>query len=168
MIEPRRLKIPIRKLGASGIFVTCGHSTTSSTSSTDRQNRSRPARKMQYCLSGGRSSAASSGCSLSGAASAAASTRGSCPLILVIKSRARSIFFSFSTAVAVLFAYRLLLTACRVSPTTLLFPLSTEHWVLSTALNKPLLRRQQLLCRKRLHYVAVGSLLLSPELVASA
>src|SRR3954469_24937472 len=55
-IEPRRLKMPIMNMGASGILVTVGHSTTSSTSSTERQNRSRPARKTQYCRSGSRSS----------------------------------------------------------------------------------------------------------------
>ena len=55
-IVPRRLKTPIRNAGASGIRVTIGQSTTSSTSSTEKQNRSRPARKTQYCRSGSRSS----------------------------------------------------------------------------------------------------------------
>src|SRR3954447_9145479 len=59
-IEPRRLNTPIKKLGAKGMRVTDGHSTTSSTSNTDKQNRSRPARKMQYCRSVARSAAAKS------------------------------------------------------------------------------------------------------------
>src|SRR5205807_3306731 len=51
-MEPRRLKIPIRNVGESGTLVRFGHSTTSSTSRTERQNRSRPARNMQYWRSG--------------------------------------------------------------------------------------------------------------------
>src|SRR6266849_5007430 len=53
---PRKLKIPARYAGASGSFVSNGHSSTSSTSRTGRQNRSRPLRKTQYCDSGSRSS----------------------------------------------------------------------------------------------------------------
>src|SRR5229473_2244924 len=53
---PRKLKIPIKYAGPSGSFVSNGHSSTSSTSSTGRQNRSRPLRKTQYCDSGSRSS----------------------------------------------------------------------------------------------------------------
>ena len=53
---PRRLNTPIRNAGASGMRVTIGQSTTSSTSNTEKQNRSRPARKTQYCRSGRRSS----------------------------------------------------------------------------------------------------------------
>src|SRR5713226_947806 len=53
---PRKLKIPARYAGPSGSFVSNGHSSTSSTSSTGRQNRSRPLRKTQYCDSGRRSS----------------------------------------------------------------------------------------------------------------
>src|SRR5262249_13818938 len=75
-------------------------------------------------------------------------------LFLVITSRVCSFFFSFSIS--------------RANYSSRLFwVLGTECWVLSFS-HKPLHRRQQLLCRKRLHYVAVGSLLLSPELVASA
>src|SRR5947207_10506191 len=51
-MEPRRLKMPIRNEGASGTLVRFGHSTTSSASSTEKQKRSRPVRKMQYCRSG--------------------------------------------------------------------------------------------------------------------
>src|SRR5713226_4048841 len=55
-IAPRKLKIPTRYAGPSGTFVSSGQSRTSSTSSTGRQNRSRPLRKTQYCDSGRRSS----------------------------------------------------------------------------------------------------------------
>src|SRR4029077_5349907 len=51
--------------GASGTFVTSGHSRTSSTSSTGKQKRSRPLRKTQYCDSGGRSPAGPSASSIS-------------------------------------------------------------------------------------------------------
>src|ERR1700739_4066002 len=54
-IAPRKLKIPSTYAGESGSFVTSGHSRTSSTSSTGKQNRSRPLRKTQYCDSGVRS-----------------------------------------------------------------------------------------------------------------
>src|SRR6266513_389071 len=55
-IAPRKLNIPTRYAGPSGSFVSNGQSSTSSTSKTGRQNRSRPLRKTQYCDSGGRSS----------------------------------------------------------------------------------------------------------------
>src|SRR5229473_3383803 len=55
-IAPRKLNIPTRNAGPSGSFVSNGHSSTSSTSRTGRQNRSRPLRNTQYCDSGGRSS----------------------------------------------------------------------------------------------------------------
>src|SRR6266481_1684457 len=64
-IEPRKLNIPIKNDGASGTMVRFGHSTTSSTSSTEKQKRSRPARKMQYCRSGS-ALGSSSSCSASG------------------------------------------------------------------------------------------------------
>src|ERR1700688_2346124 len=54
-IAPRKLKIPNTYAGASGSLVTSGHSSTSSTSSTGRQKRSRPLRNTQYCDSGVRS-----------------------------------------------------------------------------------------------------------------
>src|SRR6266567_1316908 len=55
-MAPRKLKIPTRYAGPRGSFVNNGHSSTSSTSRTGKQNRSRPLRKTQYCDSGGRSS----------------------------------------------------------------------------------------------------------------
>ena len=53
---PRRLNTPMRNAGVSGMRVTIGQSTTSSTSRTEKQKRSRPARKTQYWRSGRRSS----------------------------------------------------------------------------------------------------------------
>src|SRR5260370_36293329 len=55
-MAPRKLKIPARYAGPSGSFVNSGHSSTSSTSRTGRQNLSRPLRNTQNCDSGGRSS----------------------------------------------------------------------------------------------------------------
>src|SRR5216684_153167 len=55
-MAPRKLNSPTRNAGPSGSFVSNGHSSTSSTSRTGRQNRSRPLRNTQYCDSGGRSS----------------------------------------------------------------------------------------------------------------
>src|SRR5713101_94344 len=55
-MAPRKLNIPTRYAGPSGSFVNNGQSSTSSTSRTGRQKRSRPLRKTQYCNSGGRSS----------------------------------------------------------------------------------------------------------------
>src|SRR5580704_1318403 len=64
-IAPRKLKIPSTYAGESGSFVTRGHSRTSSTSSTGRQNRSRPLRNTQYCDCGVRSTPGSSASSSS-------------------------------------------------------------------------------------------------------
>src|SRR5215471_11715032 len=63
-IDPRRLKIPIKNVGDSGTLVRFGQSTTSSTSSTEKQNLSRPVRKTQYCRSGAEGGSSSS-CSAS-------------------------------------------------------------------------------------------------------
>src|SRR5215470_2380733 len=64
-IDPRKLKTPTTYGGASGSLVVFGHSSTSSTSSTGKQNRSRPLRNTQYCDSGARSSSGPSASSSS-------------------------------------------------------------------------------------------------------
>src|SRR6185437_5290643 len=78
---PRRLKIPIRKLGARGMRARRGHSTTSSTSSTEKQNRSRPARNTQYWRNSSRdgsSSASVTTCDSTSSCSAAGTTGSGC------------------------------------------------------------------------------------------
>src|SRR5260370_27529295 len=70
-MAPRKLKIPTRYAGPSGSFVNNGHSNTSSTSKTGRQNLPRPLRNTQYCDSGGRSSIGPSASSRSPASASA-------------------------------------------------------------------------------------------------
>src|SRR5262249_52675472 len=182
-IEPRRLKIPIKKLGARGTRVSGGHSTTSSTSNTEKQKRSRPERKTQYCRSG-----SASGCAKSSICCASADIGSSCfcssgILIYIYKdSVLREIplplFAQIAARVVPTQRARDFGSGLTPAKRLKLFLFVRQPYLHHASLFRGLLgflflhqiahRAQQLFIAEWLGYVAVGALLFSPEPIALA